>query len=395
MKKNLTHLGIEAARLERIDQLLMRYINSGKMAGMVTLVARKGEIAYLKSHGMADVASQTPMRDDTIFRIFSMTKPVTGAALMICLEEGWFNPVDLVKTYIPAFSNMEVMTDPDGTLAPAKRDITVQDLYRHTSGLTYGGLHGAHPVSKLYAEAGIGASSDSNADFVEKLAALPLRFQPGSRWHYSMGMDVLARLIEIWSGQSYGEFLAERIFQPLGMVDSGFYFDPQKQARLATLYQVAENDSIKAVPDQIIEYDESNRFESGGGGLLSTIMDYYRFCQCLLNGGEYNGQRILGRKTVEFMRSNALTPDQMPVAFEGLEPFAGFGYGVCVKVMQDPAAGGWQGSPGDFGWGGYAETYHFIDPVEELIGINMIQCAPSMTYPIRKEFRMAVYQALV
>lgn len=363
------------------------------MAGMVTLVARHGRIVHFEIHGHADQASQKPMSKDTIFRIFSMTKPITGAALMICLEEGWFNVVDPVSKYIPAFAHVKVWDD--GKLVDPIRPVTIQDLYRHTAGLTYGGLHGDHPVDQMYTEAKIGDTSQTMAEFSAAIAAMPLRFHPGEKWHYSMGMDVLGALIEVFSGQSFGEFLQKRIFEPLGMVDTSFKLDPMKAERLTTLYQVGEDPLLQIADPSRKDYSANKKFESGGGGLLSTPLDYYRFAQCLLNGGELDGQRILGRKTVEFMRSNALSESQMPVAFEGLEPFTGFGYGVCVKIMQNPAAGGWMGSPGDFGWGGYAETYHFIDPVEDLIGINMVQCMPSMHYPIRKEFRMAVYQALV
>lgn len=390
--------GFDPDRLARINALMQRYTDEGKMAGMVTLVARHGQVVHWESHGLADLATQTLMTTDAIFRIFSMTKPITGAALMICLEEGWFNVTDPVSKYIPAFGNVKVWDE--GTLVDPVRPVTIQDLYRHTSGLTYGGLHGSHPVDEMYAEAKIGNMGVTNAEFAEAIAAMPLRFQPGETWHYSMGMDVLGALIEIWSGKTFGEFLQERIFDPLDMQDTSFYLDEAQRDRLVTLYQVnsaAAEGAPRILPVESHKRDFSRdaKFEGGGGGLLSTSRDYYRFAQCLLNGGELDGQRILGRKMVEFMRSNALTPSQMPVAFEGMEPFAGFGYGVCVKVMQDPAAGGWMGSPGDFGWGGYAETYHFIDPVEELIGINMVQCLPSMHYPIRKEFRTAVYQAMI
>ncbi|MEM7110837.1 MAG: serine hydrolase domain-containing protein [Chloroflexota bacterium] len=384
--------GFDPLRLKRIDRLMQRYIGAGKMAGMVSLVARQGKIVHLQAHGHADVASQKPMSLDTIFRIYSMSKPITGAAVMICLEEGWFNVVDPVSQYIPAFANTKVWED--GNLVDPIRPMTVQDLYRHTSGLTYGGLFGAHPVSAAYSKAGIGDSMKETAVFANEIATMPLRYHPGQTWHYSMGMDVLGHLIEIWSGQSFGDFLQERIFGPLGMVDTSFRLDPAKAERLATLYQVDEAGGFKTSDFGMMGYGAETKFEGGGGGLLSTPLDYYRFAQCLLNGGELDGHRILGRKSVEFMRSNALTPEQRPVAFEESEPFTGFGYGVCVKVMEDPAAGGWMGSVGDFGWGGYAETYHFIDPLEDLIGINMIQCVPSMHYSIRKEFRTAVYQAL-
>lgn len=387
--------GFAPDRLQRINRLMQRYVDAGKFAGMVTLVARHGQVVHFACHGHADVATQTPMQPDTLFRIYSMTKPITGAALMICLEEGWFNVTDPVSRYLPAFGEVKVW-EGEGKLVDPVRPITIQDLYRHTSGLTYGGLHGSHPVSQLYVAAKVGDAKQTTAVFADTIATMPLRFHPGTTWHYSMGMDVLGRLIELFSGQTFGRFLQERIFDPLGMADTSFRLDPAKQARLATLYRVSEGTPpLAPIPALFNDYGPDVAFESGGGGLLSTIGDYYRFAQCLLNGGTLDGQRILGRKSVELMRTNALTPAQMPVGFEGVEPFTGFGYGVCVKVMQDPAAGGWMGSPGDFGWGGYAETYHFIDPVEDLVAINMAQCIPSMYYPIRKEFRTAVYQALI
>ena len=386
-------LGFDPKRLERIDRLAERYIDAGKAAGMVSLVAREGQVCHFKAYGFADVATKRHMQRDDIFRIYSMTKPVTGAALMIALEEGWFNPIDPISKYVPAFADVKVYEN--GALVAPHRLPTIQDLYRHTAGLTYGGLFGSHPVSKMYADAGVGNSDETNIQFLDKIATMPLRYQPGTRFHYSMGMDVLAALIEIWSGQKFGRFLNDRIFEPLGMYDTGFRLDERKSERLTTLYKVSKDGKFKPADSLLSDYGPDLKFESGGGGLLSTPLDYFRFAKCLLNGGVLNGTRILGRKTVELMRSNALTPEQMPVTFEGSEPFAGFGYGVCVKVMQDPAAGGWQGSPGDFGWGGYAETYHVIDPVEKLVAINMLQLIPSMHYPIRKEFRMAVYQALV
>ena len=391
-----TDYGFDPNRLKQIGKLMNRYIDEGKMAGMVTLVARHGRIIHLETHGYADLESRKPMATDTIFRIYSMSKPITGAAVMIALEEGWFNVVDPVSKYIPEFADVKVWED--GQLVTPKRPMTIQDLYRHTSGLTYGnGNKLAHPAEQQYAAANLGRADQTTAEFATELAQMPLRYHPGDKWHYSMGMDLLGRLIEIWSGQSFGQFLQERIFQPLAMSDTGFRFTPAQQDRLASLYMVDPKTMLKKADSIAISYyNESLKFEGGGGGLLSTISDYYRFAQCLLNGGTLDGTRILGRKSVEFMASNALTPDQMPVTFgEGYEPFAGFGYGVCVKVMQDPAAGGWQGSVGDFGWGGWAETYHVIDPAEELVAINLVQCAPSMFYPIRKEFRMAVYQALV
>lgn len=387
-----TH-GFDPGRLNRVNLLMERYLDEGKMAGMVTLVARHGEVVHLESHGYADLESEKTMTPETIFRIFSMTKPITGAALMIAMEEGWFHVVDPVSKYIPEFADVKVWQD--GKLVDPIRPMTIQDLYRHTSGLTYGGLFGSHPVDAMYSKADIGRAGRTTLEFAQDIAKMPLRYQPGEKWHYSMGMDVLGALIEVFSGQSFGEFLQDRIFDPLGMVDTSFRIRPESEDRIATLYQVGEDPILQRVDAPWGRFGPEMKFESGGGGLLSTPLDYYRFAQCLLNGGVLDGERILGRKSVEFMRSNALTPNQMPVAFEGTESFAGFGYGVCVKVMQDPAAGGWMGSVGDFGWGGYAETYHIIDPAEEMVSIMMMQCVPSMHYPIRKEFRTAVYQALV
>lgn len=387
-----TH-GFDPGRLNRINLLMERYIDAGKMAGMVTLVARHGEIVHFETHGYADIDSQKQMAPDTIFRIFSMTKPITGAALMIALEEGWFHVIDPVSKYIPEFGDVKVWQD--GELVDPIRPMTIQDLYRHTSGLTYGGLFSDHPVANMYAEADVGRNERTNLEFAQDIAKMPLRHHPGEKWHYSMGMDVLAALIEIFSGQTFSEFLQDRIFDPLGMVDTAFRIDPEKEDRFATLYQAGDDPVLQKVEGGWTRFGTDTKFESGGGGLLSTPHDYFRFAQCLLNGGELDGVRILGRKSVEFMRLNALEAHQRPVAFEGTEPFAGFGYGVCVKVMEDPAAGGWMGSVGDFGWGGYAETYHIVDPAEEMVSIMMAQCAPSMTYPIRKEFRTAVYQALV
>ena len=384
--------GFDPQRLAHLDQLAARYIDAGHFAGLVTLVARHGHLVHLGCHGYADAASRRPMTEDTVLRIFSMSKPITGAALMICLEEGRCNVTDPVTAYIPAFADLKVWQD--GALVPLDRPVTIQDLYRHTAGFTYGDLFGNHPVDQMYSAANIGDPARNNAEFLADIARLPLRHQPGKRWHYGMATDVLGGLIEILTGQPLGQFLQSRIFDPLGIVDTSFRLAPAQAPRLATLYKVTPDNGFTALDTTGADYGPDTRFESGGGGLLSTPLDYLRFAQCLLNGGELDGQRILGRKSVEFMASNALTPDQLPIGFDNAEPFHGFGHGVCVKVMQDPAAGGWFGSVGDFGWGGYAETYFVVDPAEELVAILMAQCVPSMHYPIRKQFRAAVYQAL-
>ena len=393
---NPESLGFSSERLLRINNLMNRYVESGKLAGTVTCVFRCGQVVHLDSVGYQNLETKIPMSADSIFRIYSMTKSIASVALMILYEETLFNLTDPVSRFIPAFKDVKVWSA-DRALEPLVRPITIQDLLRHTAGLSYGGYaESQSPVDKLYDEADLFNRSITNEEVVIRLASLPLMFQPGTKWHYSMATDIVGYLVEVLSGKPLADFMQEKIFAPLGMVDTAFYIDPSKLERFCTLYgKTPESDfGVLELPDSS-EYLPPVSLHSGGSGLVSTASDYLRFARCILNQGELDDVRLLGPKTVELMTCNHLPVDLLPIAFEGYEPMLGMGFGLGFSVMLDVAQTGVMGSVGDHGWGGYAETFFWIDPKEDLISILMTQYLPSQTYPIRKEFRTAVYQALI
>ena len=324
-----------------------------------------------------------------------MSKPITSTALMMLYEDALFNLTDPISQFIPTFNDVKVWKA-DGEWETPSRPITVQDLLRHTAGLSYGVFEISNsPVDKLYDEADLFKTDITNEEMVSRLTKLPLMFHPGEKWHYSVATDVIGFLVEILSGKSLGEFMQERIFDPLEMVDTAFQIDPDKLDRFSTLYGKTDKDDFGVLETpQESEYLPPVSLQSGGSGLISTIPDFLNFAQCILNKGELNGKRLLGPKTVELMTSNHLPLSLMPIAFEGTVPMLGMGFGLGFGVMVDPAISGIMGSAGDYSWGGYAETYFWNDPREELIAIFMTQYLPSQFYPIRKEFRTVVYQAL-
>lgn len=389
-------LGFDPQRLERLGALTQRYVDTGKLPGFVSLVARHGKIAYLNTCGYRDIATQTPYEMDTIFRIYSMTKPITSVSILQLYEQTLFNLHDPIAKFLPEFANMTVFEE--GRRVPVDTPITFQHLLTHTAGLTYGGFGepNLHQVDVLYNEMDFLSMKRTLAEAVGMVAGLPLRFRPGQKWHYSVATDVLGRLIEVISGQTLDTYFAEHIFEPLGMADTAFHIEPSKLDRFATLYHITPDD-----PLAILDHPETSDYLppvkgfSGGGGLVSTIRDYFRFASCLLNKGEMDGIRILGRKTVERMQMNHLPSALLPISYEFDEPMHGLGFGLGVSTIMDIAQSGMMGSNGDFGWGGYAETFFLVDPSEDLVAINMTQCIPSSFYPVRKEFRTAVYQALV
>lgn len=394
-QSNPDALGFSSERLLRINNLMNRYLESGKLAGMVTCIARRGQVLHSETFGHQNIENQTPMAQDSIFRIYSMTKPIASVALMMLYEESLFNLTDAVSKFIPAFKEVKVWGK-GGMLEAPIRPMTIQDLLRHTAGLSYGGhLESESPVDKLYDEADLFNTQITNAELIDRIAGLPLMSHPGEKWHYSVATDVVGYLVEVLSGKSLADFMQEKIFDPLGMVDTAFHIDPTKLDRFCTLYgKTADSDfDVLDLPDSS-EYLPPVAMHSGGSGLVSTTADYLQFAQCILNGGKLNGVRLLGPKTVELMTSNHLPPALLPIAFEGTEPMLGMGFGLGFGVMLDAAQTGIMGSVGDFGWGGYAETYFWIDPQEDLIALLMTQYLPSQAYPIRKEFRTAVYQAL-
>jgi len=393
---NPESLGFSSERLIRINNLINRYVESGKLAGAVTCVARRGQVAHFETAGFQNLETKTPMAHDSIFRIYSMTKPIASVALMMLYEEALFNLTDAVGQYIPAFKDVKVWST-DGALKAPVRPITIQDLLRHTAGLSYGGYNETQlPVDKLYDEADLFNSKITNEEMTARIASLPLMFQPGTKWHYSVASDVVGYLVEVVSGKPLGDFMQEKIFDPLGMVDTAFHIDPSKLDRFCTLYgRTPDSDfGVLDLPDSS-EYLPPVALHSGGSGLVSTASDYLQFARCILNKGELDGVRLLGPKTVELMTCNHVPSALLPIAFEGYEPMLGMGFGLGFAVMLDVAQTGVMGSVGDHSWGGYAETFFWIDPQEDLIAILMTQYLPSQTYPIRKEFRTAVYQALI
>jgi CubicO group peptidase (beta-lactamase class C family) len=390
-------VGMSSERLARIGPAIAPYIGDDKIAGAVTLVARRGKLVHLQSVGLLDRETRQPMRDDAIFRIFSMTKPITCVALMMLYEQGRFQLNDPVSKWIPAFAKMQVYaggTRADMKLEPLKRPVTIRDLLTHTAGLSYPFLQYG-PVEELYREV-TGAEVMLLAEFVKMLAGLPLAFQPGAAWRYGVAHDVVAHLVELISGQPFDVYLQEKVFRPLGMADTDFYVPAEKHDRFATLYGPhpttgeanqrlsGSHDSLESTPHNILR---------GGHGLVSTAQDYWRFCQMLLNNGELEGVRLLGRKTLELMLVNHLPPHCLPREMGGL-PVPGSGYGLGFGILMDVAASQLPGSVGVYDWGGAAGTRFWNDPQEQLIGILMIQ-AMGNALPIAPAMRVAAYQAIV
>jgi CubicO group peptidase (beta-lactamase class C family) len=388
-------VGLSSSRLARIGQAMQRYVEGGKLAGTLTLVARRGKIAHLQPLGLMDVEARKPMEHDTIFRIYSMSKPVTSVAVMMLYEEGAFLLTDPIHKFIPAFADVRVLAQtPAGVdLVPPQRPIAIRDLLTHTAGLGYG--LGEDYIDQSYKEQIWGALEQKPdatlEEMVEAIATLPLAYHPGQSWRYSMATDVLGYLVQVISGVPFDAYLQERIFQPLGMVDTGFYVPPDKIDRFATNYSPGEDGTGL----QVIDAPAKSRFTrpghipSGGGGLASTAIDYVRFAQMLLDGGALDGVRLLSRKSVELMTINHLPP--------GLHPFENrsMGMGLGVGVVIDLARTQRLGSLGTYGWGGAASTNFWVDPQEELIGVFMTQLMPSGTYPVVDDFHVAVYQAMI
>ena len=388
-------VGLSPERLGRVDAAMQKAVDSGELPGAVVFIARDGQLAYAKSFGWQDREKKIPMTNDSIFRLYSMTKPVVSVAAMILVEEGKLGLQEPVSKYIPEFKSMKVGTesrDADGkavlTLADAKRQITVQDLLRHTSGLTYGVLGAPNAIKKMYLDAQIFSQKWVLADFVKALAKLPLRSEPGTTWEYSHSTDVLGRVVEVASGQTLDVFLAERIFEPLKMVDTAFQVPATKLNRLAQPMP----DVYTGKTPELIDFSKTQSFFAGGHGLVSTAGDYLRFAQMLASGGELEGVRILGPRIVEYMTSNHLNP-QIDKGSTYL-PGPGYGFGLGFATRTDRGQSEWPGSPGDFFWSGYAGTYFWVDPEEELVPVLMTQ------EPLRRQYyrvlmRNLVYQAIV
>lgn len=407
MKIDPAAAGFDARRLARIDEhLLARYIEPGKIAGAQVVVARGGDIAHFSSLGQMDRERQRPVLDDTIWRLYSMTKPITGAALMTLYEQGRFQLSDPIHRYLPEFKDMQVIErHDDGTrhLVPAEQPISVRDAMMHMTGIGFGPPEARMDMASL-TSGGIVRGLGANATLDTLMGALaqePLRFHPGRHWFYSWSTDVCARLVEVISGRRFSEYLRDTIFEPLGMVDTGFHVPEEDGPRLAALYLRGADRQLTLLDDP--EKSRSLRvpaFESGGGGLLGTTADYLRFCQMLQNGGELDGVRVLGPKTVAMMASNHLPGDGSlaEVAYPGgygEVGFGGMGFGLTVAVSQGPVATAAAGSRGEYMWGGAASTLFWIDPVEKVTVIFMTQLIPSGTFNFRNQLKALVYGALV
>lgn len=321
-----------------------------------------------------------------------MTKPIASVALMMLFEQGLVRLTDPVTRFIPEFKKVKVI-EQGGTLVDPIREITIHDLLTHTSGLSYGDFEDPSP-GEIFAKSDVSFRSDiTNQELVRRIADLPLLSQPGERWHYSLATDVIGYLIEVIADMSLGDFLTTRILSPLGMEDTSFTVSPEKIDRFATLYGLTENNPLDLLDPSFGGDYLTNRLQSGGGGLVSTAADYLRFAQLVLNRGELDGVRLLGRKTIELMTTNHLPHALLPMMME--EPLPGLGFGLGFSVLMDVAPAGVLGSVGNHGWGGWASTNFWVDPMERIIGILLPQYIPSGTYPLTEDFRVLVYQALV
>jgi CubicO group peptidase (beta-lactamase class C family) len=382
-------VGMSSQRLARLTSEMKALSDGGHLSGVVTMAAKDGKVVHFEASGKRDVTSGAPMKKDTIFRIYSMTKPITGVAMMMLFEEGKWQLNDPVSKHIPEFANLKVAKANPSTgvvtqVAP-DRPMTMRDLMTHTAGLTYG-VFGSTPVDKMYTEANVLDANQSLQSAIDKLSKIPLLFQPGERWHYSVAVDVQGYVVEKLSGKPFPEFLKARIFDPLKMTDTGFYVPAEKMDRFAAFYTYDKE--RKLVPHPNADYTKPPAMPSGGGGLVSTASDYMRFCQMLLNGGELDGQRLLSPLTVKLMRTNML-----PASADTFTP--GTGFGLDFAVVEDPAAAGGYGGKGTYYWGGYAGTWFWIDPVYDLIVVGMIQHRGEGMPDLRGLSRALTYQAIV
>ncbi len=400
-----TAVGLDRRRLSRLDAHFARYVDGGLLPGWLILVSRAGRIAHLATYGQRDREAQLPVEHDTLFRLASMTKPVTSVAAMMLYEQGAFELKDPVSRFIPSFADARVLRS--GSVLrpvtdPVVEPVRIWHLLTHTAGLTYG-FHYTHPVDAMYRRAGFEWATPKGWDLdacCDAWAGLPLLFQPGQEWNYSVATDVLGRVVEVASGQPLDQFFADHIFGPLGLSDTGFSIDDSASDRLAALYVPAPGTNTATRLD---DFGASPMARpsclSGGGGLIGTASDYHRFTQMLMRGGELDGVRLLGTRTVSYMTRNHLPGDADLEAF-GRPLFAettfdGVGFGLGFSVMKDPVKNKVLSRAGEYAWGGAASTAFFVDPAEKMTALFMTQLLPSSTHPIRSQLRQLVYQALV
>jgi CubicO group peptidase (beta-lactamase class C family) len=403
MKVEPDAAGMSAARLERVTEHFEgRYVAPGKIAGCQVTVVRGGHVAYYRSLGLMDRERERPMADDAIFRIFSMTKPIASLALMQLYERGMFQLTDPVHRYIPEWRTLQVgEVQPDGSvnLVKPQRPMNIRDVLMHMTGLP-GSLFPGNPIDDAFAEARQSYGKGLTLEGITALLAEhPLKFQPGTRWNYGLSTDIVGRLVEILSEERFDDYLRREIFEPLGMVDTGFFVPEESASRLTAAYQFQPGNApiLSDAPEQS-RYLRPRSYLSGAGGLVSTTSDYVSFCQMLLNGGQLDGRRVLGRKTLELMTRNHLpggaTLMDLAIGGFGEAGFEGVGFGLGFAVGQGPAATAMAGTAGDFYWGGAASTAFWIDPAEDLFAVFMTQLIPSMAYPFRAQLRALVYQAI-
>ncbi|MHB8269437.1 serine hydrolase domain-containing protein [Bradyrhizobium sp.] len=381
-------LGLSPTRLARMSDAFKREIDKGTIPGVTVMVARRGQIGWFEALGRQDPARSAPMTRDSIFRIYSMTKPIVSIGIMQLVEDGYLLLSEPLTKYIPEFADQKVAIENNGKLdlVPLARPITIQDLLRHTSGLTNDTASNG-PVQRMYQQSRIRDRSISNAEHAAIVAGMPLVCQPGTEWNYSRSTDILGRIIEVVSGKSLSAYLTERILAPLQMAETAFHTGAENAHRLAEPFA---NDPWSGEPVKLINMLEKPVYESGGGGLVSTTMDYARFCQMLLNGGTLEGMRIIGRKTLRAMASNHLDPS-VKIGGTLLQPGHGFGLGFAVRTHEGMAP--FAGSIGQFFWSGMAGTFFWIDPAEELFAVFMSQ-GPGQREHLRTLLRSLVYAAV-
>jgi len=401
--------GLDAGRLERITEHLERnYIGPGKIAGCQVSVARHGHLAYSKSFGLMDRERNKPTRDDTIYRIYSMTKPIVSVALMTLYEQGYFQLNDAVSRYVPSWKNHRVWVSGEGDAMQSEaphRPVSFRDVLSHTAGLTYGGgLPGVgiqHPIDKVYRALNIRSldGADTMVEFMDKLGQVPLRYQPGTAWMYSLATDVCGALVEIISGKPLAQYLQEVIFEPLGMKDTAFFVAPEKKDRFAANYQRGPDKKLQLIDDpETSPFTREPAFKSGGGGLTGASADYLRFCEMLRRGGELDGHRVLGPRTIALMHMNHLPggKELTQLALGGFSETAydGVGFGLGFASSLDEVAAGGLGA-GDYYWGGAASTIFWVDPKEDLSVVFMTQLMPSGTFNFRGQLKSIVYSSII
>lgn len=399
-------VGFDAGQLSKIDTLISNQVENGEIAGAVTLIARHGKIAHMSALGYQDVVQGIPMEEDTIFRLYSMTKPIASTALMMLYQDGLFHLNDPLSKFIPEFANLTVMASDDGSLedtVPINQEATVQDILRHTAGFSHG--IGIHPDDGIFEEKGIFSTETSLTEMMSLIAEIPMPYQPGEQYFYSVGPDIALRLVEIISGMAADEYLEQRIFEPLGMVDTGYVVPAEDLDRFSPVHWMNEGElltldeehgspagGVLVEPWSVNSYHFDHEFKGGSFGLVASTEDYFRFAQAMLNRGELDGERIIAPGIVDFMSRNHLTEGQKNNFMFG----PGLGFGLGFAVIEDPAQVGYPSTEGTFYWGGAAATTFWIDPVEDIVVVQMTQhMATPATGPMREELSTLVYSSLL